>query len=267
MCLKQNRFAPSARKVLFVAHVVQQLKARLRSKMGTDSSEEHAKAEHVNHEVDEVWHTKQTPCPRSWWVNIPSKQDISSFHMSGVTKNPEKRKASWKVRVGCYLGSLCAEPWSVATLTVGLVWAGLRTPGAPKEAWQISNLASISRDYSYNHSQILKYRKYIGGLEYPRKGETLYRNWPPPFPYILLYFIVASPFMSRDICLWNHPMSRMPAIFRLWREEATSSATSDSLQAIFIGFSSWYFKRWTNGEEASLWVIGKYRFIYFPSLV
>lgn len=63
MCLNQNRFAPSARKVLFVAHVVQQLKARLRSKMGTDSSEEHAKAEHVNHEVDEVWHTKQTTTP------------------------------------------------------------------------------------------------------------------------------------------------------------------------------------------------------------
>lgn len=37
--------------------------ARLRSKMGTDSSEEHAKAEHVNHEVDEVWHTKQTTTP------------------------------------------------------------------------------------------------------------------------------------------------------------------------------------------------------------
>lgn len=133
-----------------------------------------------------------------------------------------------------------------------------------KSSFLEANLASISRDYSYNHSQILKYRIYRW-TGTPGKGETLYRNWPPPFPYILLYFIMASPFMSCDISLWNHPMSRMPAIFRLWREEATSSATSDSLQAIFIGFSSWYFKRWTNGEEASLWVSGKYRFIYFPS--
>lgn len=131
-----------------------------------------------------------------------------------------------------------------------------------KPSFLEANLASISRDYSYNHSQILKYRIYRWTW-IPEKRWNIYRNWPPTFPIFHCIYL----WLLHSYLLIYETTSQMPAIFRSWREGVTSSATSDSLQAIFIGFSSWYFSSWINGEEASLWVIGKYRFIYFPSLV
>lgn len=61
-------------------------------------------------------------------------------------------------------------------LNTGLVWAGLRVPPVPQnklgksQTWlQFQETTAITIP-KYSNTE------YIGGLEYPRKGETLYRN-------------------------------------------------------------------------------------------
>ena len=124
---------------------------------------------------------------------------------------------------------------------VGLV----REPRGPqkklgKSSFLEANLASISRDYSYNHSQIPKYRTYRWTGIPEKRWNTPQKLTPERF-LILLCLIMTSPFISPDI--WNHlpdacdfqVMTGRSYIKRNLRQSAGDNRWTNGGGGLFVG--------------------------------